>query len=344
MARIAVDAMGGDRAPGVVVEGAVLACRELGLDVILVGEETRIRGELIRLGAADQKGITIRHAPEWVEAGEPASQQLRSRKETSLRLALELVKQGEADAVMSAGHSGAVVAGAVLVLETLPHVERPAIAALLPSLRGGRVALVDAGANVDVRPLHLVQFALLGEIYIRRVLGIERPAVGVLSNGEEPSKGTALTRAAMEGLAAIPGIDLRGYAEGRDLFTGAFDVIATDGFTGNAILKTAEGTAEAFETFLRGRIRATALSRLGALLLRPVLGELRRTLDYQETGGAPLLGCNGAVVLAHGRSGPRAIRNAIRVARDAAQLDLGEEMSRACERAAHLLGDGAGVP
>src|SRR5690606_21798688 len=139
-----------------------LACRELGLDVILVGEETRIRGELIRLGAADQKGITIRHAPEWVEAGEPASQQLRSRKETSLRLALELVKQGEADAVMSAGHSGAVVAGAVLVLETLPHVERPAIAALLPSLRGGRVALVDAGANVDVRPLHLVQFALLG--------------------------------------------------------------------------------------------------------------------------------------------------------------------------------------
>lgn len=339
MARIAVDAMGGDRAPGDVVEGAVLACREFGLDVILVGEETRIRGELVRLGAVAQKGISIRHAPEWVEAADPASLHPRTRKETSLHLALELVKSGEADAIMSAGHTGAVVTGAMHVLETLPHVERPAIAALLPSLRGGRVTLLDVGANVDVRPLHLVQFGLIGEVYARRVLGISRPKVGVLSNGEEPTKGTALTRAAMEGLAAIPEVNLRGYVEGKDLFTGSFDVIVTDGFTGNAVLKTAEGTGLAFGAFLRKQIETTALARMGALLLRPALGELRRILDYAETGGAPLLGCNGAVVLAHGRSGPLAIRNAIREARDAASLDLAEEMSAACARGSRLLSD-----
>jgi glycerol-3-phosphate acyltransferase PlsX len=274
-----------------------------------------------------------------VEAAEPASQHPRSRKETSLHLALELVKSGEADAILSAGHTGAVVAGAATILETLPHVERPAVAALLPTLRGGRVTLVDAGANVEVRPLHLVQFGLLGEIYARRVLGIPKPKLGVLSNGEEPNKGTSLTRAALEGLAAIPGLDLRGYVEGKDLFTGSVDVIVTDGFTGNAVLKTAEGTGQAFGTFLRQRIEATALGKVGALLLRPALGELHRILDYAETGGAPLLGCNGAVVLAHGRSGPWAIRNAVREARDAASLDLGEEMSRACERASRLLAD-----
>lgn len=334
MARIAVDAMGGDRAPGVVVEGAVRACREHGLDVVLVGDETRIRGELVRLGAADQKGISIRHAPDAVRAEGPASQQIRSRTESSLRQAFELLKAGEADALMSAGHSGAVLAGAQLTLGTIEGVDRPAVAALVPSLLGGRVVLVDAGANVEVKALHLVQFAMLGEIYSRRVLGVARPRIGLVSNGEEPSKGTALTRAALEVLTGMPGLDFRGYVEGKDLFTGAFDVVVTDGFTGNAILKTAEGAAQAFVSFLQKQIEGSALSRFGGMLLRPALAELRRVTDYAEYGGAPLLGCNGAVILAHGRSGPDAIANAIREARDATTLDLAAEISEGCLRAA----------
>jgi len=337
MARIAVDAMGGDRAPGVVVEGAVRACREYGLDVVLVGDETRIRGELVRLGAADQKGIAIRHAPDAVREEAPPSQQIRSRTESSLVQAFELVKSGEADALMSAGHSGAVVAGALLTLGTLEGVDRPAVAALVPSLLGGRVVLLDAGANVDVKPLHLVQFAMLGEIYARRVLGIARPRIGLISNGEEPSKGTATTRAALEVLGRIPGIDFRGYVEGKDLFTGACDVVVTDGFTGNAILKTAEGAAQALATFLQRRIEASPMARLGGMLLRPALAELRRVSDYAQYGGAPLLGCKGAVVLAHGRSGPEAIANAIREARDATTLDLAAEITEACLRVARRM-------
>lgn len=339
MARIAVDAMGGDGAPGVVVEGAVLACREFGLDVILVGDETRIRGELVRLGAADQKGIAIRHAPDTVRSEGPASQQIRSRTESSLRQAFELLKAREAGALMSAGHSGAVLAGALLTLGTLEGVERPAVAALIPSLLGGRVVLIDAGANVDVKPLHLIQFALMGEIYARRVLGVERPRIGLVSNGEEASKGTATTRAAREALAAIPEIDFRGYVEGKDLFTGAVDVVVTDGFTGNVILKSAEGASQAFAAFLQQRIEGSPLARMGGMLLRPALAELRRVIDYSEYGGAPLLGCSGAVILAHGRSDPLAIRNAIREARDATALELGEEISEACRRASARLAD-----
>lgn len=339
MARIAVDAMGGDRAPGVVVEGAVLACRELGLDVVLVGDETRIRGELVRLGAATQKGISIRHAPDVVEAGEPASQVIRKRRDTSLRQAFELLKAQEADAVMSAGHSGAVLAAALLVLEAAEGVDRPAIAALLPTLPGGRVALIDAGANVDVRPLHLVQFALMGDVYVRRVLGVARPRIGLIANGEEPSKGTALTRAAAEALAKFPGIDFRGYAEGKDVFSGAFDVLVTDGFTGNAILKTAEGTALAFWELLQRSMASSPMTRIGGVLLRPVLSELRRLLDYSEYGGAPLVGCRGSVVLAHGRSGPVAIRNAIRAAKEGTSHHLEEEMSQMCRKASQLLSD-----
>lgn len=339
MARIAVDAMGGDGAPGAVVEGAVLACREYGLDVILVGDETRIRGELVRLGAADQKGIALRHAPDAVRSEGPASQQIRTRTESSLRQAFELLKAREADALMSAGHSGAVLAGALLTLGTLEGVERPAVAALIPSLLGGRVVLIDAGANVDVKPLHLIQFACMGEIYARRVLGVERPRIGLVSNGEEPSKGTATTRAAREALRASPALDFRGYVEGKDLFTGAVDVVVTDGFTGNVILKSAEGASQAFAAFLRQRIEGSPLARMGGVLLRPALAELRRVIDYSEYGGAPLLGCSGAVILAHGRSDPLAIRNAIREARDATSLELGAEISEACRAAAARLAD-----
>jgi glycerol-3-phosphate acyltransferase PlsX len=228
-----------------------------------------------------------------------------------------------------------MLAGALLVLGRLPEVERPAILAFLPTLTG-RVALLDAGANVDVKPLHLVQFALTGEVWARRVLGIDKPRVGVLSNGEELSKGTALTRSAVEALARDTSIAFRGYAEGKDLFSGEFDVVVTDGFTGNIVLKTAEGTAFAFAELLRRSIRASALAQVGAAFMKPVFDQLRRTLDWAEYGGAPLLGCAGTVVLAHGRSDARAIKNAIKAANDAAQVDAREDITAACARARKL--------
>lgn len=336
MARIAIDAMGGDNAPAVVVEGAVQACRELGVDAILVGDETRIRTELVRLGAADQKGISVRHASQVVEMSENPGQAIRSKKDASIRIIFELVKSGEADAALSAGHSGAMLAAALLILGRLPGVERPAVVAFLPTL-DQPVTLLDAGANVDIKPLHLVQFALIGEVYARRVLRIARPRVGVLSNGEELSKGTILTRTAMEALRHLPGIDFRGYAEARELFAGGYDVVATDGFTGNLVLKTAEGTALAFGKFLKESVEASAMARLGALCLRPIFDSLRRKLDYAEVGGAPLIGCDGTVILAHGRSDARAIRNAIRAADEAAGIDIRDEVAEVCAKAPGLL-------
>jgi len=336
VARIAVDAMGGDRAPGVVVEGAVRASRELGIQVVLVGDEGQIRRELARLGAAGDPAIRIRHASQRIDACEPAGQAVRRKPDASVRVAVDLVAAGEADAVLSAGHSGALLASALMVLGRLPAVLRPAVVAFVPTPERP-VALLDAGANVDVKALHLVQFALLGEVYARRVLQLPKPRVGVLSNGEEPSKGTHLTRTAVEALQRIPGIDFRGYAEGRDLFSGAFDVVATDGFTGNVVLKTMEGQAHAFGELLRRSAASSTMARLGSMLLRPVFDEIRRKLDWAEYGAAPLIGCDGAVFFAHGRSDAWAIRNAIRAAAAAVEIDVREELSEVCTSAATLL-------
>lgn len=338
MARIAVDAMGGDRAPEAVVEGAVLACRDLGVDVVLVGDENRIRGALIRLGAVTQKGLSIHHAPERIENDEAPAQAIRQKAGASLRVAFDLVRRGEADAVMSAGHTGAALAAALFVLQRLPSVERPAILAVLPSL-SGPVVLLDAGANTEPRPLHLAQFARIGEVYARRVLGIAKPRIGVLANGEEASKGTPLTRAAVAALSRFDDFDFLGHVEGKDLFVGGVDVVATDGFTGNVVLKTAEGAVFAVRELLRRRSEATGAARLGAKLLRPTLEELGGLLDWNEVGGAPLLGCDGTVILAHGRSDAVAIRNAIRAASEAAAVDLREEISAVCASVASHVSD-----
>lgn len=340
MARIAVDAMGGDHAPGVVVEGAVKACRDLGVDVVLVGDEARIRAELGRLGAADQRGITVRHASEVVEMSEHPGQALRKKKDSSLRVIFELVKAGEADACMSAGNSGAMLAAGLFVLGRLDEVERPAIATFLPTVQG-RMVLIDAGANTEVKPLHVAQFAVMGEAYLRHISGIARPRVGILSNGEEPSKGTALTRAAVEALARTDGIDFRGYAEGRDLFTGEFDVVATDGFTGNVVLKTTEGVATAIGTLLKRGILSSLRTKLGGLLIKPALAELKRAMDSSEYGGAPLIGCNGTAIVAHGRSNALAIRNAIRAADEASRHDARADISAACARVRSLVSEAA---
>jgi glycerol-3-phosphate acyltransferase PlsX len=331
--RIALDAMGGDHAPSAIVEGAVLFAREHPQhEVILVGQERRIREALRDEPGASR--LSIQHAGEAVEMDEHPGAAIRKKRDSSIRVCFELIRSGKAAAMVSAGNSGAVMAGALLVLGRIPHIDRPAFAALFPALKGeGRCLLLDAGANVDCKPLHLAQFALIGEAYVRKLLGVERPRVGLLSNGEEPSKGTALTRGALE-LLQRSDLQLIGYVEGKDIFSGDVEVVVTDGFTGNVVLKTSEGTAMAVAGLIRSAVQQAGLSeKLGALLLKPTLAGLRKVVDYAEYGGAPVLGVNGAAIVAHGRSHARAVKNALRAALLTAQAHLHEELTARIERA-----------
>ena len=327
--RIAVDAMGGDNAPEAVVEGSVLAAREFGIHVILVGDREILHDILQRYEASDLP-VTIKHASEAVGMHESPSVAVRRKRDSSLRVAFDLVKSGEARAAVSAGNSGAAMAIAMLVLRLLPGVERPAIAALLPSLTGSTVVL-DVGANVDCKPIHLVQFAIMGEVYSAHVLGVQRPRVGLLSNGEEDSKGTEITRSANEALKHSS-LNYLGYVEGRDIFRGTVDVVVTDGFTGNAVLKTAEGLAKAFGEMLRDEISRGTLSKIGYLLARGAFRRVRQRTDYAEIGGAPLLGVNGVGIVAHGSSDARAIKNAVRVGRDFAERRANLHMMQLLEK------------
>ena len=311
---IALDAMGGDAGPAVNVEGAVAAARELGLGVILVGIQEEVRRHLDR---HDVRGlpIKVRHASEVVEMVESPTTALRKKKDSSIRVSVDLVRSGDADAVVSAGNTGAVMAVTVVVLGPLPGVERPAIAALLPTLAGHAI-LLDVGANVDCKARHLVQFAIMGNVYARQALGKPRPRVGLLSIGEEETKGNELTKEAFRALEEEPGIEFIGNVEGVDVFKGHADVVVCDGFTGNVALKIGESVAETIMALIREEVAADLRSRAGALLLRPAFQRLRRRLDYSEVGGAPLLGVNGVTIISHGRSSAKAIRNALRVAAD----------------------------
>jgi glycerol-3-phosphate acyltransferase PlsX len=329
--------MGGDLAPAATIEGALRARRERGLDVLLVGDEPRLRAELRRLGAGEHE-LRIHHASEVVEMDEHPGQALRRKKDSSIRVCFDLCKEGAVAGMVSAGNSGAVLAGGLFVLGRIEHVERPCIGGSLPTLAGaGRAVLVDMGANVVCKPLHLAQFALMGEVYARRVLGVARPRVGVVANGEEEGKGTDLTRAVAEALRKPEaGIDFRGYVEGKDVFSGEFDVIVTDGFTGNVLLKTAEGAVWAFGQLLKRQIKASPIASAGALLMRSSLEQVKKRVDYEEVGGAPLLGIKGAGLIAHGRSTPHAILNALSSADAFASQHLEGELERAAERAAGL--------
>jgi glycerol-3-phosphate acyltransferase PlsX len=303
---VAVDAMGGDHAPLAEIAGARAAAAE-GIEVLLVGDERRLR-------AAGSGELAVLHASEIVTMDDHPAQAFRAKRDSSLRVAVDAVKSGRAAAMVSAGNSGAVLAHALLVLGRLPGVDRPAIVTVFPTA-AGPLTLCDAGANVDVKPAMLAQFALLGAAYDRAVNGRARPRVGLLSNGSEEGKGTELTRAAHALLAALPGdgaVRYLGYVEGTDLFRGAVDVVATDGFTGNVVLKTAEGLAEAFLGFVHSELAVTARGRVGGAVAAPALKRLRSQIHYAETGGALLAGVDGVVMLAHGRSDATAIKNAIR--------------------------------
>jgi glycerol-3-phosphate acyltransferase PlsX len=339
IAPVAVDAMGGDHAPGAIVQGVVNAARK-GRAVVLVGPEARVRDELRRAGAGADLPIEIRNATEVVEMHDHPGQAMRRKKDNSIRVCFELVQAGQACAMVSAGNSGAVMAGAIFVLGRPPGVERPAIITPLPTLKGALTIMLDMGAVVDAKAIHLVQFALMGETYARRVYGIARPRVAVLANGEEDSKGTELTRSAAAALRRSK-IEFVGYCEGRDLLTGDFDVIATDGFTGNVALKTMEGTAKVMGEYLKRALHSSLRAKLGGLLSRPALEGMKQRMDWREVGGAPLVGVNGVGVISHGRSDALAIENAIRRAGDAARTHFTDEIAEAVAPSEALLAEAA---
>jgi len=334
LAPVAVDAMGGDHAPGAIVQGAINAARK-GLPVVLVGPEAVVRDELARHHAPKSLPITVHHASEVIDFHDHPGQAMRRKKDNSIRVCFDLVKAGAACGMVSAGNSGAVMAGAIFVLGRPDGVERPAIVSVIPGLKG-QPLLLDMGANVDCKPSHLVQFALMGELYSRKVLGVHRPKVAILSNGEEESKGTELTRAAAAALKRSK-LDFAGYCEGRDLLTGEFDVIVTDGFTGNVALKTMEGTAKVVGEHLKRAIMSSTMSKIGGLLAKRAFAQMKRKMDWREIGGAPLLGVAGVGFISHGRSDALAMENAIRRVRDAAKSHFTDELASAVAPAEALL-------
>jgi glycerol-3-phosphate acyltransferase PlsX len=311
--------MGGDFAPDQVVAGGVQAHRELGVEVIFVGQKDKVDPALQAAGAGNW--AQIEDAPEVIGMDEHPANAVRSKKNSSMVRAVQMVEDGRAGGFVSAGNSGAVMAAALFGLRRIPGVERPAIGAVIPTSTG-RCLLLDAGANADARPEYLVQFARMGSIYAERAMEIAQPKVGLLSNGEEPGKGNQLVQATEPLLRAQAGLNFVGNVEGNDLFKGKADVIVCDGFTGNVLVKTAEGAAEFLFRSIRDAIKSDPVASVGGLLVRPKLQQLRQRVDWRELGGWLLLGVNGVTVIAHGRSDARAIRSAVRVARDAAQGQL----------------------
>jgi glycerol-3-phosphate acyltransferase PlsX len=318
--KIAVDAMGGDYAPQAVVDGAVQAAQEYGTGIILVGIEQAVQDALSRHPAAQSLPIEVRNATQVVDMLDSPATVFRRKKDSSIRVANELVKAGEAVAVISAGHTGAAMTTSLFVLGMVEGVERPAIATIMPTMRGGCVVL-DVGANVDCRPSHLLQFAVMGEVFAKNLLKNPNPRVGLLSIGEEATKGNELTKEAFK-LLKETNLNFIGNVEGRDVMAGTADVIVCDGFIGNVVLKTAEAVAEAVGKMIRENIGGNIVRKAGYLLMRPAFEALKSKMDYAEYGGAPFLGVNGISIIGHGRSSARAIKNAIRVALEFAKNDV----------------------
>ena len=307
---VALDAMGGDLAPTMPVRGAIVAAGG-GIRVLLVGDASVLRAELARQGAAETPGIEVHHAPDAIGSGEDGARAVRAKPNSSLVVACRLVSEGAAGAVVSAGNSGAMMAAATLILRRIPGVHRPAIAVPLPSERGP-VVLIDAGANADCRPEYFPQFAVMGRLVARDILGIPEPRVGLLSIGEETGKGSELVQEVAALLAGTPGFV--GNVEGRDIPRGTVDVVVTDGFTGNVALKLYEASGAMLISELRKAATSSTRAKLGAMLLRPALREMRRRLDPDEYGGAYLVGVRGLAVIGHGNSSGHAVANAIRLA------------------------------
>lgn len=327
--KIAVDAMGGDHAPGAVVAGAVLAAPEIEGEIILVGRQPVIEAELAKLNQRPSN-LVIHHAEDVVEMGESPLLALRQKAGSSVTVSVDLVRDGVADAAISAGNSGAMMAAATMRLRTLPGVQRPAIAITLPTDIGERIVL-DAGANVDCKPEHLAEFAIMGSLYCEHVLGITNPRVGLLSIGTERSKGNDLSLAAYPLLEQLP-VNFVGNIEGEQIVSGSIDVTVCDGFVGNVVLKVCEGVAAGFMQDLNNAIGGSVWGKLGARLLRPALRKMAAKYDYAEYGGALLLGVNGVCMISHGKSDARAIAKAIVVSAASVQSRVQTHMAESFEQ------------
>ncbi len=314
--RIILDAMGGDYAPPVAVEGAVMAARELGVEVVLVGREEDIQTELAR---HDTRGLSlpIVHASQVIEMHEHPAAAVKAKPDSSMVVGMKMLKQGEADAFVSAGNSGGVMAAAIFHLGRIKGIKRPALATPYPTTKG-YCFLIDVGANTDCKPEYLLQFALMGHVYAERVMGIKNPRIGLLSNGEEETKGTVVVQEAHQLLKAS-GLNFIGNVEGKDIPAGMADVVVSDGFTGNVVVKLSEGLAMALMGIIKEEMKKRPLAILGGLLAREAFKAVARRLDYREYGGGPLLGVDGVVIVAHGRSDAVAIKNAIRAAKKAVE-------------------------
>jgi glycerol-3-phosphate acyltransferase PlsX len=325
---VALDAMGGDHAPAEVVLGAIQAAREYRVGVLLVGPEDAIRAELAKHDTAGLD-LEIVHTDEVIGMDEHPAEAVRSKKRNSITLSHELARDGKAVGAVSAGNSGAVMAAAIFTFRRVRGIDRPAFGAVVPAMAGGQTLVLDVGANTDCKPPYLLQFALMGAVYMRGVLGLANPRVGLLANGEEESKGDQLTQQAhqlIKASAPAAGINFIGNVEGRDINAGTVDVVVCDGFVGNVVLKLSEGLAKMLLSTIRAELTAGVVSKAGALLAKPAFDRVRKKIDYEEYGGVPVLGVNGVSVICHGSSHAKAIKNAIRVALQTADAHLPERI------------------
>ena len=356
---IALDAMGSDRAPKPEVEGAIHAARNYGVRVLLVGPEATIKAELERHPAAARLPLEIVHASEVISMEDKAVQAVRSKRDSSMRVGLRLVREGRAAGFVTAGNTGAAMATAKMVLGALHGVDRPALAAVFPTAPGTAAILLDVGANVDCKPHNLEQFAVMGEIYFRSMFGrsmfgrsmfgrsmfgAERgPRVGLLSIGEEETKGNLLTRESFQLLKRLP-LNFVGNVEGRDLFNGRVDVIVADGFVGNVALKISEGVANLVRTVLKESLKATITSQVGAMLSRSAFSDFKKRIDHTEYGGAPLLGLKGVCIITHGSSNTNAIKNAVRVAAEFSERRINESIEQGLAKLRRVPADTEAAP
>ncbi|HMM21415.1 MAG TPA: phosphate acyltransferase PlsX [Selenomonadales bacterium] len=314
--RVAIDAMGGDHAPDEIILGALEAARELKCEIVLVGDESRLLPILEKHGNWREAGVCVHHASEIIEMNEHPGAAVRKKKDASVVVATRLVKQGDCDVVISAGSTGAAVAAALFGLGRIKGIERPTIATPIPNLAGTTI-LLDSGANVDSKPKNLVQNAVMGSIYAESILGMQNPRVGLLNIGEEETKGNEQALATYPMLARAKTIHFIGNVEGRDIPKGTVDVVVCDGFVGNIVLKFGEGLAGAILQLIKEAIKGGGFwAKIASLMVLPALQGLKRKLDYAEYGGAPLLGVDGGFIICHGSSKARAIKNAIRVAKE----------------------------
>ena len=335
--KIALDAHGGDFGLKPNIEGALLALTQLPHEIILVGRDPDIREELRRLGAEPSDRLRIVHAPQLVEMGLEPVEECRSKPDSSLMVGTGLVKDGKADAFISAGSSGAVMVASLLKLKRIPGIIRPAIACPFPTLRG-QTLLLDAGANMDSKPWHLVQFAIMGSIFMRSRFGVENPSVGLLSIGEEETKGNSLILETIPLMKSV-GINFKGPVEGGDLPAGKTDVVVTDGFTGNVALKLSEGLAKVIFKMIKEQIQRKFTYKIGALLMKKIFTDLRKQMNPDEYGGAPLLGVNGVVLICHGKTNPKAIFNALKAAGDLAGSGMVDEIKKRMEQVKDQISD-----